>query len=413
MRTNLTVSLYLGVLLAGGFAHAATFSTLGSFDSANGANPTNGLYADATGTLFGTTYAGGPSNRGTFFKITPGGSITTVTAAGATGYGRFSGTPVADTTGNLFGIADDRTGGDYGKIVKLTPGGVLSTVATFTGPNGGSPSGLSIDTLGNLYGTSYGDIAQITQGTVFKIAKASGVLSTLATFDGYNGHGAQGGVVADGAGNLFGTTTGSYGTQRNYGTIFKIATDGTLVTLATFDVSQGSSPNGLIADVAGNLYGTTTAGGASLKGTIFKFSKTGGLTVLASFSGNDGATPEGKLLIDAAGNLFGTTYAGGAFNAGTIFELPKGGTLTTLKSFKDADGQHPIGELIADASGILYGTTFVGGARGQGTVFDIANSGFVTFGTGAVPEPATWALMIVGFGIVGSAARQRRKQVLA
>lgn len=390
-----------------GAAHTATFATLGSFNGSNGANPTDTLYADTAGNLFGTTYAGGRSDKGTVFEMPKGGAITTFANVG-----RPSGPLVADAAGNLYGIGDDRTGPYIGTAFKLSPAGAVTTIATFTGPNGGSPSSLSIDAAGNLYGTSYGDIAQIPQRTVFKIDKASGAMTMLAVFNGTNGSGATGGVVRDGTGNLYGTTRGGIGAAQP-GTVFKIAADGTLTTLATFTASQGAGPKGLITDAAGDFYGTITAGGANLLGAVFKVTRSGVLTTLASFSGANGQTPQSKLLIDAAGNLFGTTYGGGAFKAGTFFELPKGGVLTTLRSFKDTDGQHPIGALIADASGTLYGTTYTGGQFGKGTVFDISDTGFVVFGTGAVPEPATWALMIAGFGIVGTAARRRRTALAA
>jgi hypothetical protein len=103
----------------------------------------------------------------------------------------------------------------------------------------------------------------------------------------------------------------------------------------------------------------------------------------------DGYEPQAGLIADANGNLFGTTSAGGASGgasgAGTVFEIVKtaGGyasTPTTLVSFCSfpncADGGGPKG-LIADANGNLFGTTEEGGAYGGGTVFEITGSGFV------------------------------------
>lgn len=75
-------------------------------------------------------------------------------------------------------------------------------------------------------------------------------------------------------------------------------------------------------DPQGNLYGTTSSGGASGYGTVFKVTQTGTKTVLYSFAGgSDGANPTWGLVRDPQGNLFGTTYGGGASGYGTVFKL--------------------------------------------------------------------------------------------
>ena len=99
-----------------------------------------------------------------------------------------------------------------------------------------------------------------------------------------------------------------------------------------------------------------------------------GLITLASFDGTDGANPAGGLVMDAAGNSFGTTGLGGTSNGGTVFELAAGsGTITTLASFNGANGQDPNVGLIEDASGNLFGVAGGGGdASNDGTVFEVA-----------------------------------------
>ena len=93
----------------------------------------------------------------------------------------------------------------------------------------------------------------------------------------------------------------------------------TFTTLVNFDGTNGGSPAyaGLFADAAGDLFGTTAGGGAQSLGTVFEIAKTASgystPTVLVSFNGTDGATPYAGLIADAAGNLFGTTYGGGAY----------------------------------------------------------------------------------------------------
>jgi uncharacterized repeat protein (TIGR03803 family) len=145
--------------------------------------------------------------------------------------------------------------------------------------------------------------------------------------------------------------------------------------------SDGAAPfSGLIADSAGNLYGTTADGGGTYCngqgcGTVFELTPPatqGGAwteTVLYSFQGgNAAAGPEASLIFDAAGNLYGTTYGGGASSDGTVFQLTppatQGGswTETVLYSFKGgSDGEYPVASLIFDPAGNLYGTTVFGG----------------------------------------------------
>jgi uncharacterized repeat protein (TIGR03803 family) len=160
-----------------------------------------------------------------------------------------------------------------------------------------------------------------------------------------------------------------------------------LATLHSFTGDDGAAPvAGLIADPAGNLYGTTQRGGAGCGwgcGTVFQLTPSGSLNVLYSFSGSDGGNPDGALIADAAGNLYGTTQEGGApascntpYGCGTVFQLTPSGTLTVLHIFTGSDGRYPHSDLIADAAGNLYGTTFGGGAGtscigGCGTVFEL------------------------------------------
>jgi uncharacterized repeat protein (TIGR03803 family) len=156
----------------------------------------------------------------------------------------------------------------------------------------------------------------------------------------------------------------------------------TLTTLATFDVSNGDVPAGsLIADANGDLFGTTERGGGiSGFGTVFELQPNGNGgytdTTLAIFTGANWADPEGSLIADAAGDLFGTTESGGSSNDGTVFELKPNGnggyTDTTLVNFDGANGANPVGSLIANAAGdVLDGTTSSGGAYDDGTVFEI------------------------------------------
>jgi len=162
--------------------------------------------------------------------------------------------------------------------------------------------------------------------------------------------------------------------------VFQLTPSGNLTLLHSFTGgSDGALPfAGLIADAAGNLYGTTNGGGDGSNGTVFQLTPSGDLNVLHSFTGgSDGTYPEAGLIVDAAGNLYGTTYGGGASGQGTVFQLSPSGALNVLHSFTGGtDGGRPVADLIADAAGNLYGTTALGGANtscpgGCGTVFEL------------------------------------------
>lgn len=127
-------------------------------------------------------------------------------------------------------------------------------------------------------------------------------------------------------------------------------------------------------DAAGNLYGTTQGGGAYNRGTVFRVDDSGNEVVLYSFTGSaDGSVPKAGLLMDAAGNLYGTTYAGGAYGRGTLFRLEPNGTEIVVHDFgvTGQDGSGPLASLIRDDLGNLYGTTYYGGAYNVGVVFEL------------------------------------------
>jgi uncharacterized repeat protein (TIGR03803 family) len=167
-------------------------------------------------------------------------------------------------------------------------------------------------------------------------------------------------------------------------------------TVVNFNGSNGSYPYaGVSFDSQGNMYGTTTNGGASGFGTVWKYTSSPGLTQLFNFSGssspsNNGDRPMSPLLIDGQGNLYGTTYFGGnnfsgdGSGYGTLFQLSPSGQFTELHQFSGTEGANPLGRLILDNSGNIWGTTYQGGTGwnppnqyGDGTVFKYS-SGTVT-----------------------------------
>lgn len=271
-----------------------------------------------------------------------------------------------------------------------------TVIHNFTGGHdGGNP--LSGFTLagGNLFGTaSSGGI--YGYGVVFRFS-TNGAETVLHNFSGgTDGADPEGRLVMDKSGNFYGTTTA--GGVSNDGTIFKITRKGVETVLYSFTGhADGSKPvGGLAIDKAGNLYGTTTAGGSSGNGTVFELavpSETGAPwteEVLHTFgAGSDGSVPVAGVTRDATGNLYGTTSAGGSYGYGTVFELTpstSGWTETILHHFKlGTDGGVPYAGLILGSNGSLYGATTEGGVSGQtggGTIFELTNtSGSWTFTT--------------------------------
>jgi uncharacterized repeat protein (TIGR03803 family) len=303
-----------------------------------------------------------------------------------------------DAAGNVYGttlVGGDLDCSDYpgtgcGAVFQLNTTGKAKVLHKFTGAPDGFLAGptLSRDAQGNLYGVTYygGDVScfSLGCGIVFKVDKSGKetVLRAFTGIDNGDGQNPSGGVILDGSGKVYGTTSsGGVG----YGIVFEIAKSGKETVLYSFLGSpseDGASPYGsLVEDAAGNLYGTTMAGGNSCPqaptagcGVVFKLDKSGTETILHRFTGahGDGAVPNCTLVLDKEGNFYGSTTEGGASNNGVVFKLTKTGKETILYTFSGSDGSQPVGPVVLDSAGNLYGTTFEGGKLGYGTVFKLA-----------------------------------------
>ena len=285
-----------------------------------------------------------------------------------------------------------------GLLTVLTPPAPaqsFTVIHTFTGTSdGGTPfAGFTIDGLGNLYGTASGG-GSSGAGVVFKMS-TSGQETVVHNFaGGSDGANPQARLVMDAAGNLYGTTYS--GGVSNAGTVFKVTRSGKEKVLYSFSGgADGGSPiAGLTIDKAGNLYGTTSTGGANGSGTVLKLAVptvAGGSwteSVLRSFgAGTDGATPVAGVTLDESGNLYGTTSAGGTYGYGTVFQLKplaSGWTENILHDFTlGTDGGIPYAGVTLGGKGILYGAATDGGGGtngGGGTVFELTHgSGGWTF----------------------------------
>lgn len=324
-----------------------------SFDPVNvsdGSNPLGGLVRDKGGNLYGTTYNGGGSTNcdngcGTVFKLT------------------------------------------------LSSNGWAETVLyRFTGGiDGGYPySTLAMDQDGNLYGTAYAG-GSMGLGTIYQLSPGPGGNWTQTTLHSFtnspDGSHPEGPVIIDKTGHLCGTTSqgGAYG----YGSVYQLSrlvSGWSLRVLHSFNGNDGAFPAwvAVAVDQAGNLYGTSEAGGINDTGTVWELiysptKQTYSEKVLHSFGpqhGVDGNYPWAGVTINSDGILYGTTSQGGTNNWGTIFALALtnngGWKESVLYSFTGLqDGGQPGGSLV-NVSHHLFGIADGGGADFDGVVFEIA-----------------------------------------
>ena len=373
----LTTFLILAVISDGAIAQANTLTTLYSFAGASdGDKPTGTLVQGSDGSFYGTTRGEGSDILATVFKITANGVLATLhTFNGTDGATPYAGL-VAGNDGNFYGTTysgGNNQGCNCGTVFKITPSGELTSLWSFDQTDGAFPQGqLLLGQDGNLYGTTrLGGAANTNFGTVFQIT-SGGLLTTLHSFTFSDGALPEGGLIQGIDGNLYGTT--SDGGAFSNGTIFQITPGGDLTRYYSFNVSDGANPiGGVVQGTDGAFYGTTSRGGMTNNGTAFKITPSGVLTTLFSFDNNDGANPIAALVLGTDGDFYGTTSIGGANFDGTVFRLDPSGVLLTLHSFNINDGAQVYAGLVHASDGDFYGTTVSGGANGVGTVFRLSS----------------------------------------
>ena len=208
---------------------------------------------------------------------------------------------------------------------------------------------------------------------------ARGQLLTIHSFNGSDGGNPSSELVQGSDGLFYGTT--AQGGPNGLGTVYKITSGGVLTTLGSFDGSNGRNPYaGLVEDANnhGTFYGVTLGDQGTILGTAFNVTSTpGGLALLANFSSanNGGLFPWATLIEASDGTFYGTAYQGGLNTAGTVFQLTTGGTLTTVVKFNGSNGGSSHAGMIRGIDGNFYGTTSGGGANGFGTVFRLTPNG--------------------------------------
>jgi len=309
-----------------------------------------------------------------------------------------------DSSGNLY-VSSATGGGECGSVFQLSPNGSgwnTNPLWNFSEGNICDPVGVAVTPAGNVFGITLSPGGYYyTQGALFELTPRSSPglwgLSLVYVFPFTDGQWPSPGLVADAAGNLYGTT--QYGGTSNLGMVFELsptAAGWKESTLYNFNTAAGGAyasagPSPLTADGKGNLFGTTAFGGVSSLGSVFELSpKPGsGWQEQDLYSFTENAEPLGGLVFDSAGNLYGVNNIGGANGVGSVFKMSENadGTWKETEIYTFAgypnDGANPYAGLTIDSSGNLYGTTELGGNGacirvknpvGCGTVFELSYS---------------------------------------
>lgn len=413
-RTHVALLLMVGALTAS----AQTIQTLYAFPNINVADePLGNLLLTSDGVLYGSTY-----EVPAVFRVAPpktaGGTWRHEIIAQLPIQSIGTGGVAADKEGNLY-VADQRDEFSAGKMYQLTrpasagAAWTMTAIYTFDNSNstGSSPYAAPLYHGGALYGTTSSGGA-FGEGVIYSLQQVNDVwtYTVLHSFSGADGATPGAPLIADGEGNLYGTTIG--GGSANQGTVFEISPPAlaggnwTYQVLYSFQGGvDGAQPQaGVTLGAEGSVYGTTSEGGSSIQcngagniwngcGIVFRLTRpsSGGEwieTVLHHFTGydygQDGGAPLGSMTFDQHGTLYGTTACGGSGNQGTIFSLTPPASAGGLWSYGIAlnfdtgasnPGMQPFGGLVRDAAGNLFGTTTIydwdyGTSLYYGTVFE-------------------------------------------
>jgi len=377
------------------------FTNLVEFDwdnPINGYHPATTLVQGSDGSFYGMTRMGGAFDRGTIFKVNTSGTLTTLVHFNQTNGSLWSSADhesdvslVVGDDGNFYGVTANGGLHGHGTFFRMTPGGDLTTLVNFTGNEetnkGSHPNSLILTSDGSFFGTTL-EGGSSDGGTAFRVTN-DGNLTTIEEFNSQEGVFLPNSLIQASDGNFYGTSLGGDGGNSDHGTVFRLTPGGSLSVLVQFTGSEeprrGGYPESLVQGSDGHLYGTTLAYdlGDGVPSVIFRLSLSGNMTVLSELTNNEGTmvgwAPKASLVESPDGLLYGTTMYGGidvadtSFSGkGSAFAISPSGAFSTIHRF--TDGKQPT-SLVSGGDGNFYGTTESGGALGWGTIFRMSPTG--------------------------------------
>jgi uncharacterized repeat protein (TIGR03803 family) len=385
--------------LAANNASAQTYTDLHSFKCA-----TEGCYPQypailaqgRDGNLYGTSWWGGTAQYGAVFKVTPSGTLTTLSnldCAGSAGCTPYSGLSLG-TDGNLYGANYQGGQYGYGNIFKTTPSGILTVLHQFDGiaPDWSAPWAPPVQGKdGNYYGTAAAYVAyKITAAGKFSVISNSVPAAVSAPLiqatDGY----------------FYGTSNN--GGAHSCGVVFRMSAAGAIKTIYEFDYPHGCYPFApLVQGTDGNFYGTTAYGGSAGEGVVYKVTPKGVLTVLRNFADTVAPDPFAGLVLATDGNFYGATDGGGQAGLGVLFKITKTGAYTALYEVPQGyTGHFPYATPMQHTNGKIYGLMYAGGSNNEGTFYslDVGLAPFVKLMT--TQGKAAQVVEILGQGFRGT-----------
>ena len=346
------------------------FYSLRSFNStssSSGLNPYAGLIQARDGFLYGTALNGGNADYGLTFRLSTEGAYSVLHSFtnGVDGGVPYAGL-VQGLDGGFYGATFQGGSNFSGGIFRMTSTGSIEPLYSFSGGDDGSYPAASLiqGADAKLYGTAYQGGTN-GFGSVFSLT-TNGAFTPLFSFDLESGAYPIAPLVQATNGLLYGCTY-TAGTTGN-GTVFSLTTNGDLTMLFSFNYANGGYPLGALLQASdGFFYGTTSEGGTNGGwGTVFRMAADGTLTTLYSFGYDDGAYPSAGLTQATDGNLYGTTAEGGWGGQGTVFRITTNGVLTTVVWFNGANGANPESPLTQVRDGSFCGTAEYGGPNYNG-----------------------------------------------
>lgn len=374
---RLALACALLMVFAAASLHAQAYQDLYDFACIGGCSPINSgrLTQGVDGNLYGTTEFGGTNNDGAIFFATPSGSSAPLfyfdgAKSGANPVGALT---LASTDGNFYGTTSNGGKFGFGTLFRFNASTLKLSVLHHFSSGEGSPLVAPIEAKDKrLYGTTLA-------GTLYRVTLPNGPFTILPNTVPQE---PLGPLFQASDGFLYGTT--EHGGTNNLGTIFRMATNGTIKIVHNFTGLDGSNPTGpLVQGKDGNLYGTTQYGGAATDdtGTVFKLTLPS-LVFSSLFSFDpfnidstnvDGAFPFAGLLQGPDGNFYGSASNGGANTAGTLFQITPGGVFTKLFDLDSAvaNGAGPYTTLMEHTNGVFYGLTSGGGSFASGEFYSL------------------------------------------